>query len=209
MICKSCGKEIADWNYSCPNCGAKVDDDKATSTSTSSTKVDEGVREEYHKTTRPNYFVSDDEFEIARAKWTIVPFIVLWLLYFVALYFGYRRGANITNANKEIVNFLFLAACIFSIIICIVSICIFLLRRELIITNKKVYGRIGLIGTEQFIIPIKKINYISVRYTIIDRILNSATFHIVPGTVFGIWFGFISNAKHFRAELEKQMYDAE
>lgn len=209
MKCKKCGNEIPDWSYSCPNCGAKVEDDIVEhNTSTSSAGNDETTEKEIKK---PNYFACDDEVEIARAKWTIIPFIIFWGIYFIALYalnVRYKNGVSVSaaNVNISITNFAVMALCIISAVVCIVSIWLFLIRRELVLTNKKIYGRIGLIGTKQFVIPLKKINYISVRYSILDRILNSATIYVVPGTIFGIWFRFVANAKHFKNEIEKQIY---
>ena len=218
MICKGCGKVIEDWNYTCPFCGSKTQADDETKKTTSET-TNETTSEQNEKTTenvktRPNYFVSDDEVEIIRAKWTIIPFIFVWIVYFIVL-FGSKSAfyASMKNAqaniDKSIIELAFLLFLVISALVCLISLILFLLRRELVVTNKKVYGRLGLIGTKQFIVPIKKINYISVRYSILDRIFNSATIYVVPGTIFGIWFRFVSNAKQFKNALEKLMYEAE
>ena len=218
MICKSCGKEIEDWNYTCPFCGAKTQEDaneeKTVNETTSNTTSEQSEKTTENVKTRPNYFVSDDEVEIVRAKWTIVPFIFIWLFYFLVLFasksaFYARMQSTQANINKGVIDFAFYCFVVMSALVCLISLVIFLLRRELVVTNKKVYGRLGLIGTKQFIVPIKKINYISVRYSILDRIFNSATIYVVPGTIFGIWFRFISNAKQFKNELEKLMYEVE
>ena len=214
MICKGCGKVIEDWNYTCPFCGAKTQsnesDAKTTSGSTNSIQNDE---KHENVISRPDYLASDDEVEVLRAKWTIIPFIFVWAFYFIVLFAGKSTlFTNIqkaqSNLNNTIIEFLFLIFVVLSALVCLISVVLFLLRRELVITNKKVYGRIGLIGTKQFIVPIEKINYISVRYSIIDRIFNSATIYVVPGTLFGIWFRFISNAKQFKNTLENLMYEA-
>ena len=215
MICNGCGKEIEDWNYTCPFCGAKTQSNENEKNVTSETTNSE-QSEQRNETvkTRPPYLVEDDEIEIFKAKWTIVPFVFVWIFYFILLfackntYFAKMKSIQY-SINDAALNFVFLLFIIISAFVCLVSLILFLLRRELVITNKKVYGRLGLIGTKQFIIPIKKINYISVRYSILDRIFNSATVYIVPGTIFGIWFGYISNAKQFKNELEKLMYDAQ
>ena len=215
MICKGCGKEIEDWNYTCPFCGAKTQVDENGEKTTKET-TDGGQNEQTNEKVkiRPQYLVVDDEVEIIRAKWTIVPFIFVWLFYFIVLfaskatYFASMKNMQ-DSVNETVINFVFLLLVVMSAFVCIVSLILFLLRRELVVTNKKVYGRIGLIGTKQFIVPIKKINYISVRYSILDRIFNSATIYVVPGTIFGIWFRFISNAKQFKNELEKLIYAAE
>ena len=217
MICKSCGKEIEDWNYTCPFCGANTQSVESTNKTTGDTTSDttsNGQSEQKAKKVKtiPNYFVSDDEVEIIRAKWTIIPFVFVWIVYFIILfagktaYFTKMKSMQI-GINDAVINFLYLLLIVISILICLISIILFLLRRELVVTNKKIYGRLGLIGTKQFIIPIKKINYISVRYSIIDRIFNSATIYVVPGTIFGIWFRFVSNARQFKNELEKLIYD--
>ena len=212
MICKGCGKEIEDWNYTCPFCGAKTQADENVKKPAKET-TDSGQNEQTNEKvkTRPPYLVVDDEVEIIRAKWTIVPFIFVWIFYFIVLFASkatfFARMKNMQDSVSEtVINFIFLLLVVMSAFVCIVSLILFLLRRELVVTNKKVYGRIGLIGTKQFIVPISKINYISVRYTILDRIFNSATIYVVPGTIFGIWFRFVSNAKQFKTELEKLMY---
>lgn len=218
MICKSCGKVIEDWNYTCPFCGAKTQEDanekKTVNETTSNTTSEQSEKATENVKTRPNYFASDDEVEIVRAKWTIVPFIFIWLFYFLVLFasksaFYTRMQSLQTNINKGVIDFAFYCFIVMSALVCLISLVIFFLRRELVVTNKKVYGRLGLIGTKQFIVPIKKINYISVRYSILDRIFNSATICVVPGTIFGIWFRFVSNAKQFKNELEKLMYETE
>lgn len=216
MICKGCGKVIEDWNYTCPFCGAKTQEDESVKKTTSETASNSTSGQSEQATekvkTRPSYMTSDDEVEVIRAKWTIVPFVFIWIFYFLVLFASksafYARMQNLqTNINKSVIDFAFYCFIVMSLLVCIISLVIFLLRRELVVTNKKVYGRLGLIGTKQFIVPIKKINYISVRYSIIDRIFNSATIYVVPGTIFGIWFRFVANAKQFKNELETLMYD--
>ena len=173
MICKGCGKVIEDWNYTCPFCGSKTQADDETKKTTSET-TNETTSEQNEKTTenvktRPNYFVSDDEVEIIRAKWTIIPFIFVWIVYFIVL-FGSKSAfyASMKNAqaniDKSIIELAFLLFLVISALVCLISLILFLLRRELVVTNKKVYGRLGLIGTKQFIVPIKKINYIDLFY---------------------------------------------
>jgi hypothetical protein len=59
-----------------------------------------------------------------------------------------------------------------------------------------------------FIIPISKINYSSIRYSIIGRLINSAKFFVYPGTVIGIGFNYLSNAQEIQKVLENATYKA-
>ena len=150
----------------------------------------------------------ENETIICKAKWNIIPFIIFWGLFFMYLFiqnnainhYNYYNYYNPFGGIFNIIIFL-------SIVVCALSIWLFLKRRELLVTDKKIYGRVGLIGTSQYIIPIKKINYINVKYSIIGRLLKSATLTVIPGTIFGIRFMFISNVKELKIAIETMIYN--
>ena len=216
MTCKHCGINLPDGATYCLNCKSWQNEDKdrteqkAQSSYTSDNKCDTNE----HKKD-PKYLV-EDEHIISRAKWTLIPFILLWGLVLLAeIIFTLNFGMNtyriyLNNGYNLLINLrsTCIAIILITVLICALSIILFLLRRELVVTNKKVYGRIGIIGTKQFIIPLDKINYISVRYNILTRILNSALFIVYPGnSFFGIHFFFVSHANDFKKAVEKAVYE--
>ena len=156
-----------------------------------------------------NYLL-EGERVIARANWNLIPFIIIWAVWFIYLIFVtsmQNTYSSITYYYNRGVSSITIIMWIVSIIVCLLSIFLFIARRELVVTNKKIYGRIGLIGTKQFIIPLNKVNYVSVRYTIIGRLLKSATFIVYPANaLFGIMFMFVSNATEFRKAVEEEVY---
>ena len=201
MKCKNCGSELKEGSLFCAVCGAKQEETPSN--------FDINQQIDNMNSKNANYLLPGEKI-IARAKWTLVPFIIVWVLYFI----GLLIGSNVTRRSYydygyyyRSGNSLNIVIWVISIVICALSIIIFLARRELVLTDKKLYGRIGLICTKQFIIPLSKINYISVRYGIITRILNSAIFMVFPAnSLFGIMFFFVANATEFRKAVEEEVY---
>lgn len=230
MICKNCGNSIPDGSLFCDACGAKQEGSSSANNSNFNSNYNnyggssqqqnyygqnpytqnptDDLNQTVNKMNAKNAnYLLEGEHVIARAKWTLVPFIILWALWFIYLliislgsnrsYYSYSSGMGGFTVLIWII----------SIAVCAISIFLFLARRELVVTNKKVYGRIGLIGTKQFVIPLSKVNYISVRYNIISRLLNSATFIVYPANAFfGIMFMFVSNGTEFRKAVEEEVY---
>ena len=198
MYCNQCGKEIKDGTKFCPECGANQD-----GTNNDQFKAVSDINNFFEDLEKKNSDqLIENETIICKAKWNIIPFIIFWGLFFMYLFiqnnviYYYDPFGGIFN----IIIFL-------SIVVCALSIWLFLKRRELLVTDKKIYGRVGLIGTSQYIIPIKKINYINVKYSIIGRLLKSATITVIPGTIFGIRFMFISNVKELKSAIETMIYN--
>lgn len=213
MYCNRCGKEIQDGTKFCPECGANQD-----GTNNDQLKVVSDINNFFEDLEKKN---SDqlikNETIICKAKWNIIPFIIIWGLFFLYLFIHNQVIYNVYYNNDYYkYNYyegyypyrgLFNIVIFLSIVICALSIWLFLKRRELLVTDKKIYGRVGLIGTSQYIIPIKKINYINVKYSIIGRLLKFATLTVIPGTIFGIRFMFISNVKELKNAIETMIYN--
>ena len=179
-------------------------------------------------------FIVDGEEILARGRWNLIPFIISSAIGLLLLIFFYRQvqvllsipfqamymlGGYSENGWMRFIGGLFnlyqpFKAPLFWILIVVYIFvriglgALFFARRELVITNKKVYARVGLIGTKQHIIPISKINYSSVRYSIIGRLINSAKFFVFPGTFIGIGFNYLSNAQEIQKVLENATYKA-
>lgn len=210
MVCKNCGSTLPEDSTYCMNCNTWQNEDDKKSNENSTNDAQKKAETEH-----PKYLVENEKI-IAKAKWALLPFILSWAIVILAEIFMTMRyelptyKIHLNNEYSLIINLK--AACIsiiiITIILCILSILLFLLRRELVVTDKKIYGRKGLIATKQFIIPLDKINYISVKYSIITRILNSALFIVYPGnSLFGIHFYFVAHANDFKKSVEAAIYD--
>ena len=199
MYCNQCGKEIQDGTKFCPECGANQD-----GTNNDPLKAVSDINNFFEDLEKKNSDqLIENETIICKAKWNIIPFIIIWGLFFMYLFIQNSAIYDYYNPFRGIFNIIIFL----SIVICALSIWLFLKRRELLVTDKKIYGRVGLIGTSQYIIPIKNINYINVKYSIIGRLLKSATLTVIPGTIFGIRFMFISNVKELKNAIETMIYN--
>lgn len=203
MFCKKCGKEMSDGTKFCPACGANQEGSESSGGSNQSAgqaniDLNQTINNFAEKNTDK---LSEGEYVIVKAKWNIVTFVILWVVYMLALLISWGTQSRYSSSKP-----LLAIALVISLIVCFISIWLFLARRELVITNKKVYGRIGLIGTKSAVIPLNKIHYIAIRYTIIGRLIKSGTFLVYPGTIFGVGFGFISNAEELKDAIENELY---
>ena len=214
MICKKCGSTLPEDTTYCMNCNTWQNEDNEKTEETSS----DNYSNEPPKNSKPKHhkFLVENENVIAKAKWTLLPFILSWgVVILVEIILAIKFGRDIykiylNNGYSLIINLkgVFITLIIITILLCAISILLFLLRRELVVTDKKIYGRTGIIATKQYIIPLDKINYISVRYSIITRILNSAQFVVYPGNSFwGIRFFFVAHANDFKKSVETAIYN--
>ena len=199
MFCSKCGSEVGDGQAFCPNCGASM---KGTGFGSIGGATNDLNQQLNRMNERNKSKLTEGEEVVIVGKWNIVPFIIIWGIIFIYLLV---MTASIPSyyGMGGIKVLIWLVA----IIVCAISIFLFVARRELMITNKKVYARTGLIGIKQSVIPISKINYIYKGYTIIGRIIRSATVVIMPASsLFGIGFRFLSNADEVMFALEGEMY---
>lgn len=151
-----------------------------------------------------NIVTIDGETVVGEAKWSLVALLIPFVLVFFGLIIysntPFSRYSPYGSHGMKVFTW------IVYIVVLILSVWLFLFRRKLVITNKKIYARIGLIGIKQYTIPLDRINYLSVRYNIIDRIIGSANLVVCSGaSLFPISFFFIKNARELRAILEQQM----
>ena len=221
MFCKKCGKELPEGTKFCPSCGTNQ-------TAASSANIQDVAQSGINNLNQTiNSFaeknedkLSDGEHEVIRAKWNMIPFAILWALYFLFMIlsktiersysYDFSTFNIIKTAIVEVIlyfrPFFTTSVIIISILVCAISLWLFFVRRELVITNKKVYGRFGLIGTKKSIIPLNRIHYVAVRHTIIGRLLGSSSFLVYPGTIFGVAFRFVANAEDLKDAIEDELY---
>ena len=199
MFCSKCGSEVGDGQAFCPNCGASM---KGTGFGSIGGATNDLNQQLNRMNERNKSKLTEGEEVVIVGKWNIVPFIIIWGIIFIyLLVMNARIPSDYGMGGLKVLIWLV------AIIVCAISIFLFVARRELMITNKKVYARTGLIGIKQSVIPISKINYIYKGYTIIGRIIRSATVVIMPASsLFGIGFRFLSNADEVMFALEGEMY---
>ena len=201
MFCSKCGSEVGDGQAFCPNCGASM---KGTGFGSIGGATNDLNQQLDRMNERNKSKLTEGEEVVIVGKWNIVPFIIIWGIIFIYLLV---MNASIPSYYYYGMEGLKVLIWLVAIIVCAISIFLFVARRELMITNKKVYARTGLIGIKQSVIPISKINYIYKGYTIIGRIIRSATVVIMPASsLFGIGFRFLSNADEVMFALEGEMY---
>ena len=199
MFCSKCGSEVGDGQAFCPNCGASM---KGTGFGSIGGAINDLNQQLNRMNERNKSKLTEGEEVVIVGKWNIVPFIIIWGIIFI-----YLLVMNASIPSYYGMGGLKVLIWLVAIIVCAISIFLFVARRELMITNKKVYARTGLIGIKQSVIPISKINYIYKGYTIIGRIIRSATVVIMPASsLFGIGFRFLSNADEVMFALEGEMY---
>lgn len=199
MFCSKCGSEVGDGQAFCPNCGASM---KGTGFGSIGGATNDLNQQLNRMNERNKSKLTEGEEVVIVGKWNIVPFIIIWGIIFI-----YLLVMNASIPSYYGMGGLKVLIWLVAIIVCAISIFLFVARRELMITNKKVYARTGLIGIKQSVIPISKINYMYKGYTIIGRIIRSATVVIMPASsLFGIGFRFLSNADEVMFALEGEMY---
>lgn len=82
------------------------------------------------------------------------------------------------------------------------------LTNVLAVTNKKIYGRTGLIKTDELESPISKIQNIKIQHSIIGRILKYGT--IVITTESGLYsFKYVNKPEDFRKTMMSQIEASE
>lgn len=98
----------------------------------------------------------------------------------------------------------FLTMCIFIGFIWIIRDLIAFFTTKLIITNKKITGKTGLINTNQLDSPLNKISGVQVEKSLFGQIFNYGTIKITTAsTVFN--FKYIGNPDEFRTILNNQI----
>lgn len=63
---------------------------------------------------------------------------------------------------------------------------------ELVLTNKRIYGKVGLINTKTLDTPLNKINNISVSSGLFGKLLGYGTIHITSSSGEYVWIGIKS-----------------
>lgn len=102
------------------------------------------------------------------------------------------------------------AICIFIGVVWIIKDLIKFFTTKLIITNKRVSGKTGLINTNELDSPLNKINGVQVRQGLFGKIFNYGTVSITTAsTVFN--FDYIDKPNEFKTILNNQIekYDEE
>ncbi len=125
----------------------------------------------------------------------VIPFIVTAIALLISVSATYRFGSTSVIYIFCGLNFIAIALFISSIGIIVRNV-LFLKYDCLVLTNKRLLGRVGVFRTTSIDIPIDKIDTLDIRTTLVGNILGYATITIRAMT-FYILFGNVVNAREF------------
>lgn len=180
--CKNCGTQLNDDSVFCDECGTRVGESGPANT---------GVFKSY------NIDMMDGEFVIRQSQvhlgCLILPAIVLFIgVFFSALFFGPLL-------------------CLIIMVICLIWLIIRLigyLSNDLILTNKRVFGKCGLISTTQMQSPLKRIDSVSYSNGLMGKLIGYGTVKIAtPSTTFK--FRFIREGQTLYNDIFNQLEASE
>ena len=213
IFCKNCGAELEDGSVFCDECGAKVGEVKHSAGSYSSTnpfnryniKMIEGERIIRVSEIHPNCLILPATILLVGFVFSLISAINFASNnYFQPTFFGY--------VSLFLLNPLIIIGLIWLIIRYIAF-----TNTDLILTNKRVFGKCGLISTVQMQCPLDKINSVSYSNGLIGKLLGYGTVIISTASTH-FKFRFIRDGQtlysdifnHFEiAEKDKMIENAE
>lgn len=199
-FCKNCGTELEEGSVFCEQCGTRFGDEKPSNGGSSTNnifslyRIDMIAGEKVIKKSEihPGCFVAPG----------ILIFIgVLWFLIVVirlAHYFGFDAVMMGIYSNPIL---------IIGIIWLIIRF-IGYTNNDLILTNKRVFGKCGLISTTQMQCPLNKINSVSFTNGLMGKLLGYGTVRISSG-VTQFKFRFIRDGQSLYSDIFHNLEIAE
>lgn len=186
-FCKKCGNKLEEGSVFCNECGAKCDEK-----SFSSTNVD----------------LMDDEVEIKRSE------IHEACLFAPGIVFGFGLLLGLLSFISVLRYYFVNPFLFFFNIFTIVGLVWLLIRfnayrhTELVLTNKKVFGKCGLISTVQMQCPLNMVNSVSYSTGLMGKLFGYGTVIISTGSTH-FKFRFVRDGQMFYNDIFTQVTIAE
>ena len=199
--CPNCGNKLDDDSVFCMECGTKIDgSSKSSSAKDTINKFSENVNESFDNL--QNLFdvykisMMKDEKIIKRSQIHagifIAPAIValIWFLLFLKV--------------PSFITVLIFLLCLVWLVIRFIA----YKNNDLILTNKRVFGKVGLISTTQMQSPLNMINSVAFSNGIIGKLFGYGTVHVVTASTM-YKFRFISDGQTLYGDIFQQLERAE
>lgn len=197
LYCKNCGSEISEGSIYCDECGTRVGE---------SANANAGLFQSYH------IDMMDGEFVIRQSQIHEGCLILPGIIFGLGLLLGFINFIlALTNPYFFYGGFVILGFFnIFTIVGAIWLVIRYIGYRtnDLILTNKRVFGKIGLISTTQMQSPLNKIDSVSYSNGIIGKLIGYGTVRIAT-TSSNFKFRFIREGQSFYNDIFNQLEASE
>lgn len=196
--CKNCGSEISEGSVFCDECGTKIN---------GSSTANNGVFNTY------NIDMMDGEFVIRQSQIHVGCLVLPALIFFIGIFIGFLNIIMLSGYWYYYNGFAYAMLSFFNIftivgLIWLVIRFIGYVTNDLILTNKRVFGKIGLISTTQMQSPLNKIDSVSYSSGIIGRLIGYGTVQITT-TSSKFKFRFIREGQTFYNDIFNQLEASE
>ena len=196
--CPNCGEKLEDDSVFCMECGTKIDgNSKSSYAKETINKFSENVNESFQNLLDV-YKISmmKDEKIIKRSQIHkgifIAPIIfsLIWFLLFLMIPIPFMFLIFLLSLVWLVIRFVAYK------------------NNDLILTNKRVFGKVGLISTTQMQSPLNMINSVAFNNGIIGKLLGYGTVHVVTASTL-YKFRFIRDGQTLYGDIFQQLELAE
>ena len=198
--CKNCGSELEDGSLFCKECGKK------SGGLSSSSKVNNNSSENPFE--RYGVDIISGEKVIRSSQIHIGCLYIPLILIVMGLMFGFMNAMamsyNYGYSTPEIFSLLFFNPIFIIGLVWLLVRFIGYTNNDLILTNKRVFGKCGLISTTQMQSPLKKIDSVSFKSGLIGKLIGYGTVEIAT-TSSHFKFRFIKEGQSFYNDIFNQL----
>lgn len=198
-FCKNCGSELEDGSLFCNECGTKAGESGPRNTSSN------GVFKNY------NIDMMEGEYIIRQSQIHEGCLIVPGIIFGIGIVIGFLNLIIFASSWYYTFGLLLLG---FLNIFTIVGLIWLIIRyigyktNDLILTNKRVFGKIGLISTSQMQSPLNKIDSVSYSNGLFGKLIGYGTVEIAT-TSSKFKFRFIREGQSFYNDIFNQLEASE